>query len=40
MTYLKQLDQLAFNLYSEFGFHSCDREQQELILIEFITNIK
>ena len=39
-TMLEQLDQLANKLFAEFGFHSCDREQQELILIEFITNIK
>ena len=36
MPYLKQLDKLAFNLYSEFGFNTCSEEQQEIILKEFI----
>ena len=40
MTYLNQLDQLANELFAEFGFHSCDREQQEIILRQFIANIK
>ena len=40
MTYLKQLDQLAFNLYSEFGFNTCNQDQQEIILQQFIANIK
>ena len=37
---LEQLDKLADELFAEFGFHSCDREQQEVILQQFITNIK
>ena len=38
MTYLNQLDQLANELFAEFGFHSCDREQQEIILRQFMSS--
>jgi hypothetical protein len=33
---LEKLDQLADELYSEFGFATCSSDQQELILQEFI----
>ena len=36
---LKQLDKLAFKLYSEFGFTTCSVEEQEIILKEFIKKL-
>ena len=37
---MKLLDNMAFVLYSEFGFNTCTEEQQEIILQQFIKNIK
>ena len=36
MTILNKLDELSYELYSEFGFNTCSEEQQEVILNEFI----
>ena len=33
---LEKLDQLADELYAEFGFVTCSTDQQEIILKEFI----
>ena len=33
---LKKLDQLADELYAEFGFTTCSEDQQEKILQEFV----
>jgi len=33
---LEKLDQLADELYAEFGFTTCSTDQQEIILQEFI----
>ena len=33
---LEKLDQLADELYAEFGFATCSTDQQEIILQEFI----
>ena len=33
---LEKLDQLADELYAEFGFATCSTDQQEIILKEFI----
>ena len=37
MSILDQLDKLAHELYSEFGFNTCNEEQQEVILQQFMT---
>ena len=37
MSILNQLDKLAHELYSEFGFNTCNEEQQEIILQQFMT---
>ena len=37
MSILNQLDELAHELYSEFGFNTCNEEQQEIILQQFMT---
>ena len=36
---LKKLDNLAWKLYSEFGFNTCSVEEQEIILKEFIKEL-
>ena len=36
---IKQLDKLAFKLYSEFGFTTCSVEEQEIILKEFVKQL-
>ena len=33
---LEKLDQLADELYAEFGFVTCSTDQQEIILQEFV----
>ena len=33
---LDKLNKLALELYSEFGFTTCTKEQQEVILQEFV----
>ena len=37
---MKLLDNMAFVLYREFGFNTCTEEQQEIILQQFVKNIK
>ena len=39
MSILSQLDKLAHELYSEFGFNTCNEEQQQVIIKKILDEV-